>query len=160
MIVSWRKSPTSPIRPHSNTCQTYGQAGIRRPSAGPAVRRLRIGPSRYLDLTRLRLLGNRDAQGEYALIVGGRDPVGIQAFAEEQVAPPRCGRRPARALQVAPSSRVTLAAVRFEDLLERVEVRCDRGLYSRSGQRRDEPQRARGLEGHGVREDSGVSHGL
>src|SRR4029434_3925103 len=80
------KSPTSPIRPHRNTCQTYGQPGVRRPSARRADRRLRIGPSRYLDLTRLRLLGNRDAQGEYALIVGGRDPVSIQAFAEEQLA--------------------------------------------------------------------------
>jgi hypothetical protein len=44
--------------------------------------------------------------------------------------------------QVGPLSRFTLAAVRFEDLLQRVEVRGDRGLYSRSRQRRDEPQRA------------------
>jgi hypothetical protein len=50
--------------------------------------------------------------------------------------------RPAAHPQVGPSSRFTLAAVRFEDLLERVEVRGDRGLYSRSRQRRDEPQRA------------------
>src|SRR4051812_49604787 len=53
---------------------------------GPALDGGRRVGTGHLDLAGPRLLGDRDAHGEHAVVVAGLEPVGVEAPAEDELA--------------------------------------------------------------------------